>query len=85
MCNSEGLLRQVNSFLAFSFIAGDVKGLGPVSILPHLSVKGRNIMRALLVTSSNANRLCGHMPTPDVCSRPQISERELGQGLTLCV
>lgn len=51
MCYSEGLLKQVNSFLVFSFIAGDVKGLGPVSILPHLSVKGRSVMRVLLVTS----------------------------------
>lgn len=78
MCYSEGLLKQVNSFLAISFIAGDIKGLGPVSILPHLSVKGRSVMRALLVTSSNANRLCGHMPTPDVCSRSVRGNRHRG-------
>lgn len=78
-----GIIKANQFFLSLYFIAGGVKG--PVSILPHLSVRGRSIIKALFITSSSANRFCGHRPAPDVCSGPQISERALGQGLALCV
>jgi hypothetical protein len=54
-----GVIKASQFFLSL-FLYGGIKGLGPVSILPHLSAKGRSIIRALLITSSNANRLCGH-------------------------